>query len=290
VSADLDTDAWAVGSSVNPTTGATVTLTMRWNGATWSRVASPNPGGRTGSANRNVLNGVTTESTTDAWAVGYDVNPTTGATVTLIVHWNGTSWSRVASPNPGGRTSSSNYNKLFGVSALSSTDAWAVGYFSNPAGGSETLVLHWNGTTWSKVASPNPGGTTGSLNLNHLFGVSADSMSDAWAVGRYVNPTTKASLTLVLHCSGTGCSKVSSPNPAGTTSSAWHELFGISARSSTDAWSVGDFRPGTNNYETLVLHGNGTSWSKVTSPNPAGTNCCTIDNLNGVSAVSSTDI
>jgi hypothetical protein len=40
--------------------------------------------------------------------------------------------------------------ELFGVSAISSSDAWAVGrYFNTTTRAYDTLILHWNGTAWS---------------------------------------------------------------------------------------------------------------------------------------------
>jgi hypothetical protein len=208
-----------------------------------------------GSGRSGNLYGVSADSATDAWAVGDYGNPTTRAGETLVLHWNGTSWSKVASPNPGG-TSVGDDTELYGVSTDSATDAWAVGYYQNPnTGAEETLVLHWNGARWSKVASPNPGGTAG----NSLSGVSADSATDAWAVGLYGNTTTGATETLVLHWNGTSWSKVASPNPGGTTSSSdVNYLSGVSADSATDAWAVGDYTGGT-----LVVHWNGTNWSKA---------------------------
>jgi hypothetical protein len=58
--------------------------------------------------------------------------------VTLVAHWNGTRWTGVASPNPGG-------SFLNAVSALSPSDAWAVGYDNTG-----TLILHWDGTSWTQ--------------------------------------------------------------------------------------------------------------------------------------------
>ena len=56
---------------------------------------------------------------------------------TLILHWNGSSWRRVASPSP------ASYSTLTGISATSASNAWAVGY-----AGSRTVILHWNGRSW----------------------------------------------------------------------------------------------------------------------------------------------
>lgn len=63
---------------------------------------------------------------------------------TLILHWNGTAWARVATPSPGTR-----FNVLNGVSAVSARNAWAVGFYRNQAAGALPLILHWNGTAWS---------------------------------------------------------------------------------------------------------------------------------------------
>jgi hypothetical protein len=54
----------------------------------------------------------------------------------------------VASPNPGGTTSSNDFSYLSSVSADSATDAWAVGSYVNSS--TETLVFRWNGSSWSK--------------------------------------------------------------------------------------------------------------------------------------------
>jgi hypothetical protein len=74
------------------------------------------------------LYGVSADSSTDAWAVGCDYDSTTSTDSTRIMHWNGTVWSKVKSPNPG--TSGA---CLSGVSALSATDAWAAGTYSGGA-------------------------------------------------------------------------------------------------------------------------------------------------------------
>src|SRR5207302_1739703 len=111
---------------------------------------------------------------------------------TMILHWNGTAWKTVTSPNP-----SSTADWLSAVSAVSSSDAWAVGYYF-ASSGDKTLTLHWNGTAWSKVTSPSPS------TYNFLSGVSARASSDAWAVG-YSCPCGGGSVTggILLHWNGT---------------------------------------------------------------------------------------
>jgi erythromycin esterase-like protein len=131
VAATSSTNAWAVGYFYNG--AADQTLIEHWNGTAWKQVTSPNPGGS--SDNNNVLDAVAATSSTNAWAVGdYRYN---GTYQTLIEHWNGRAWKQVTSPNPGG----SDGNFLYGVAATSSTNAWAVGFFSNGTA-YQTLATH----------------------------------------------------------------------------------------------------------------------------------------------------
>jgi hypothetical protein len=144
--ATSSTNAWAVGGC--NTSSGDQTVILRWNGTAWKRVDSPNPGGSRGS----VLTAVAATASTNAWAVGDYGIGTLGATQTLILHWNGTTWSQVASPNPG---PSGSGNDLLAVAVLSSTEAWAVGSYQRVAEGSGyTLAEHWDGTAWNYVASP----------------------------------------------------------------------------------------------------------------------------------------
>ncbi len=261
------TNGWAVGEFFNGSLWNT--LILHWNGSSWSQVSSPDP-----STANNDLSGVSVVSSSNAWAVGTYYNTNTSASDTLILHWNGTKWSQKPSPSP------SPYNYLYGVSAVSSSNAWAVGSDSTggpgiPGSVAHTLVLHWNGTKWSMAKSPNPSSTS-----NALRGVSADSSSDAWAVGGYTNDASQVPDTLILHWNGRTWSKIGSPNPG----SSDNYLSGVSALSSSDAWAVGSYYNGSV-WNTLILHWNGSKWSKVMSPNP-GTS---VNNLFGVGAGSSSN-
>jgi hypothetical protein len=183
VSADSALDAWAVG--YDETEGDYETLLLHWDGTRWSRVIGPNPG-----SGSNELQAVSAVSPSEAWAVGDSLGFATAVDETLIVHWNGRRWSHVKSPNRG-----SSFNALTGVSAVSPTDAWAVGSYRDEGEIGQTLALHWDGARWSQVKTPNPGSIS-----NSLAGVSAVSPKDVWAVGEYQGAGTHA---LVLHWDGT---------------------------------------------------------------------------------------
>ena len=102
-------------------------------------------------------------------------------------------------------TTSSN-STLSAVSAVSASDAWAVGDCAS-CSGHKPLILHWNGTAWKQVASPAPSGAQGT----NLQGVSAVSRTDASAAGYYTNGS-GATETLIMQWNGTAWKKVTSPN------------------------------------------------------------------------------
>jgi len=272
VSALSATDAWAVGDLDTGGPAGLHTLAVHWNGTSWARVPAPSPGnGISGST----LSGVSAVSASDAWAVGgYE----TSAKVfkTLAVHWDGSRWSQVPSPSPGGARGSG----LSAVSAVSAAGAWAVGCygFNVNTGASTTLALHWDGTRWAQVATPSPGAAHSAC----LEGVAALSASDAWAVGFFTpNPTSGAQKPLVLRWDGARWAQVPSPSPGDTLVT---ELTSVDAISATDAWAVGDVFNGTSQTQrTLVFHWNGTRWARVASPSPG------FSALYGVSAVSASD-
>src|SRR5215472_2587406 len=209
VSAGSATAAWAVGTYFDGTTNRT--LVEHWNGRVWQLVPSPSPG-VTVNANAvvNILRSVSRVSASSAWAVGsYDI-AYQGATLdqTLILRWNGHVWTQVASPNVGGPGWP--YNDLYAVSARIG-DAWAVGWHLYGSA-ARTLTEHWNGKTWTRVASPTPSGTS---YPSGLFGVTTISAASAWAVG-FWDQANVSRRTLMMHWNGQGWKVVASPNPGGT--------------------------------------------------------------------------
>jgi len=166
---------------------------------------------------------------------------------------------------------------LNAVSAVSATDAWAVGRYVTATGVGKILVLHWNGKRWTR--SPSPG-----IPDADLFGVSAVSASNVWAVGSSFNSSINADLTLVLHWNGARWTRVPSPNPGGGNGS---DLTGVSARTRSDAWASGFYSSPVSFEVTLLLHWNGTRWTHVPSPSTGSGNNGSF--LDGVSAVSAAD-
>src|SRR5439155_4429949 len=71
-------------------------------------------------------------------------------------------------------------SQLTGMACPSSTNCFAVGFFSvSGSGMDKTLIERWNGVRWAVVASPNPAGAK----FSRLFGVGCQSASSCFAVG-----------------------------------------------------------------------------------------------------------
>jgi hypothetical protein len=206
---------WAVGSFNNG--NADQTLILHWSGSGWKQVPSPHPGGASD------LFGVTAEHG-DAWAVG-DFIGSRGQN-NLILHWNGTRWKQVPSPDPGLS------DTLEGVTGTSAGNAWAVGFMlKSTSDFNRTLILHWNGRKWLRVASPNLGGPG---HDNFLSGIAATSAGNAWAVGTASGGS--GSKTIILRWDGARWASVPSPDLG-----SGDNLNGVAASSPTDVWAVGAF-------------------------------------------------
>ena len=108
----------------------------------------------------------------------------------------------------------------------------------------------------------------GSQPPGRLVGVSTVSAVDTWAVGtRYQGSLTK---TLAEHWDGSAWSTVPTPNPRRGTYEG-SQLTSVSAGSADDVWAVGDFYAAkSRSRRTVAEHWDGSRWSIVTTPSPAG--------------------
>lgn len=219
-------------------------------------VPSPNAAG----SDFNQLDGVSTTTSTDAWAVGFTRPAGTLTFHTLAERLVGGKWTIV----PTAPVPALDDTRLHAIAFRTATDGWAVGEdtsASGPANIAQSLIEHWNGTSWTRV--PSPAGEPANTRLTALTVISA---SDAWAVGG----------STIEHWNGTSWSLSPSSLPAA-------RLLGVSAVAANDVWVVG--ANGARHPNPVIQHWNGSSWTQV--PQPVNG----FDSILGsVSAVSSTDV
>ncbi|GAB4376688.1 MAG: hypothetical protein Kow0042_23240 [Calditrichia bacterium] len=195
-------------------------------------------------------------SDTDIWTVGFFRDPgSTGKAgdVSFAMHFDGTNWQIFSLPQYG----YSNDN-LYSVTATSTNDVWAVGSFDDNLRRRFPLLLHWDGSNWSRVDLGNAAG--------NLYSIEAITGTDIWAVGEGSGPGAPgANITnLVIHYDGSGWQGVEIPSPGNRT----NRLTDVNGSSSNDVWLVGYYRNSTGLYTSIIFHWDGNSWSVANNPNP----------------------
>ena len=258
----------AVGS-YNAHVAVSATLTERWNGRALAVLPSPNPRG----ASSSVLNAISCASVSRCVAVGFYTNAKQVA-LTLAESWNGSDWSITPIPSPKGTT----FASLQGISCASATKCMAVGsYITSKLSYYVNLAESWNGRSWSIVRVRNPKGFTG----DGLRGVSCVRATQCTAVGSYSNRS-GLELTLAESWNGSAWSIVRTPNPSRAQGSLFDE---VSCATTKRCMAVGTYRNISFTDVTLAESWNGSRWSVVRSPNPAGAG---LTILNSVSCASAT--
>jgi hypothetical protein len=145
---------------------------------------------------------------------------------------------------------------LSGISALSGTDAWAVGGFEH-ARGYAPLVEHWDGREWKRERA----GLNSPGDYEDPAGVAAASAAHAWLAGtfssQYVWPFAE-------HLSGRMWTEDYTPTPGADAGESW--LNGVAAASRNKAWAVGGVVLGSGRQENLILGWKGHGWNQVSAP------------------------
>jgi hypothetical protein len=157
VAAINENDVWAIGDAI-----------LHWDGHNWTQVAKPPA----------ILHAIAAVGSNDLWAVGEGP---------LIMHWDGKSWRTVSSPQPPLLADyiEPHRDYLTSITAIAPNDLWAVGSQVGSISDSKypyrnvmhTLVMHWDGQSWSIVPSPND-----SLSQSFID-IAAISQDELWAVG-----------------------------------------------------------------------------------------------------------
>jgi hypothetical protein len=254
VAALSSTNVWAVGSFVNGN-GRAIEAVEQFDGQAWKVIPDLSLIGQNlgGLVESEALTSISALAPNDIWAAGYvGIEPPCDCIVPFIEHFNGTQW------NLSGvlltQNSPEHFQFLQGISAISDSDVWAVGYeILNGALNGAAQVFHFDGKTWTLAATPS--GPTARFNA-----VTAVATDNVWAVGE------NNQSTLVAHFDGKQWQVINSPN----TSDINDALYGITAVSPTSVWAVGQHFQSFGSGKTLVLHFDGSTWNINPAPSQKG--------------------
>jgi hypothetical protein len=249
----------ADGSSpVEVTSGSNVESHAIWAPATcdgtWKVEPSLSP-----SWTGNTLNGVWAASPTDVWAVGVRYNEE----IPLLYHYDGYAWSSVTPPTEG------ILSGLRIISGDSPTSIWALGYYLDSHRKQHTYTVHYNGTRWSIVPSPDGLGTL------------TDGPEGVWATLTATDQHTGEAITTIYERQSGAWVKMPAPTAGGEPL----PVSAIGGDSPTDVFAVGGGQGASANHG-IVAHWDGSTWTVVEDASRFGYQ----DALEGVAASSPSDV
>lgn len=171
------------------------------------------------------------------------------------------------------------YSFLSSVSCPGPSRCMAVGAFTDPGGQARTLAERWDGRGWSIV----PTADTGGAQSDELRGVSCASATSCAAVG----DAQGFSVPMAEEWNGASWAVEPVPLPPDGRDAT---LAGVSCPTAVDCLAVGSKGNHGGVPTTLVERFDGTSWSIVPSPNPAGAEVSSLEAVSCPSAVSCTAV
>lgn len=218
-------EVWAVGQKSGGN------YSEHYNGTTWTAVTMPATGG---ALINNVLS-VAQIATNDIWAMGY-ADPGTGIWQNLAEHYDGTSWTIRVNAH---KNTTLN-ERMASVSATSSTDVWAVGWYTNGGGTDRTLAEHWDGTSWTLSSTTDP-----CANNEDLYAADAVTSSNVWALGTQACATNYQTLAEQYTASSPCSTGGLSVTPPGSVGFPTVTLSGTDSTQSATGVFVADDETGT---------------------------------------------
>ncbi|GAB3869272.1 hypothetical protein GCM10028824_15940 [Hymenobacter segetis] len=221
--------------------GASANNVAKWNGTTWSLLAS---GGTNGT--NSAVGSLAVAGNGDLYAGGI-FSQAGGVSVNRIARWNGTVWSPLGTGGVNGA------NATVGALVVASTGDLYVSSSFTPAGGvSANQVARWNGTAWSAVGS--------SFADGYVAGLAVDAAGEVFVGGNF---------TLA---GGTSANRLARWN--GSAWSPWAlgsgiangingSVYALAVAANGDVYAGGKFTQAGGVSANNIARWNGTAWAAL---------------------------
>lgn len=242
-------------AAVGTNNGAAVLVAK--NAGTWTPVAVPEPASATTGSS---LTAVTCPVPSGCLAAGSYRSG--GQQQGLLVAGHGRVWTATTAPLPADAAAAPQA-RIAAVACASGTACAAVGQYATSTS-TGALLVTGHGSAWSGRAAPLPADAR-TRPAAKLVSVACPSATSCTAVGSYVDRLGNRQGMLVL-LRGSAWTAVRAPLPAdakvpGAT------LTAVACRNTASCLAVGTYSAATRG---LAVSGNGTSWTAVRTPLPAG--------------------
>ncbi|MFZ0666945.1 MAG: hypothetical protein WAM97_14430 [Acidimicrobiales bacterium] len=234
----------AVGYYISTSIEGRESLAESWNGTSWSIETTPDPA----NSLQTMADAVSCSSPTACTAVGQNVE--SGATVPLVLNWNGSEWSI----HKATIAQSWQQSSFGGVDCTSASSCIAVGGATKASSPSVPMSEGWNGEDWSIQPVPIEPGTVGAA----LYGVACPSSTMCLAVGVDASNNPVAE---IWNGSEWITQHVPTVNGGGV-------LKKVSCVSATDCIAVGVY--GLKNHQGMIEQWNGKTWEILKTPKGQG--------------------
>ncbi len=221
-----------VGGDFTIAGGVSTTNIAQWNGSTWSALNWQGMNGPVGA-----LLAVGNEL-----YAGGQFTAAGGVSATNIAKWNGSHWSPVGSGiNP--IITQPYYAGYVGALAMSGSDLYVAGFFTNASGIPVNHIAKWDGRTWSAVGS----------GMNHVVVALAVSGSNVYAGGAFTM-TGGSSANYIARWNGSSWSALGSGMDGAVYSLA---VMG------SDLYAGGYFKTAGGVSATDIARWDGTNWTAL---------------------------
>lgn len=200
---------------------------LKYSGGTWETMETPT---------NSPLYGIHGTSTTDIWAVGGDAYSETDAEESVILHFDGTSWTSVIPPDYLG-----DFHVMRDVFAAGPNDVWGIATFSS-------YLCHYDGSSWQFVDT----GITSTLPYD-FYAIHGFSANDIYVVG---------ACNTILHYNGLTWSKEYQSENTHCPDMVFNMLYDVWGTASDSVFTCGN-----NNQILTRQNTTPVTWTMIHDPN-----------------------